>query len=399
MQFCALAWPCSVRGCNACQVAGRETNSALLRRRRPSRLAALVLGLLLAAGLLEVGVWLAAPEASYERWHASSLRYLLDPHVDWKLEPGPHPWGQINRDHFRGPLLSKDKPGDVFRIVVLGGSAAFDLYKRDEHAWPVLLERRLNADASAQGQGPRYQVLNAATPGYSTWQSVRLLRTRIFDWHPDLILVYHLYNDSLAFRFSNSEEIIRGWRVNARANYLSAAAHPHFGWDTLGRVLSHTGDLLRLRWIQFQRRQRMQENAAYWHRPKLSEKAHPVGLRFYRDNLEEIAELCEEHGTPMVVVTQASMIRENPNAEQKAVTDYSYRGLSQAELWASYERAWQAAMELAEQHEHVFVIRAHLSIPSTREMFRDEVHLTDQGGALLSDIVARYLRMEVVPLR
>jgi len=171
-----------------------------------SSLLALVLGLLLAAGVLEIGVWVAQPEASYERWHASSLRYLLDSEVDWKLEPGPHPWGRISRDHFRVPPLPKDKPADVFRIAVLGGSAAFDLNKPDEQAWPLLLERRLNA----------------------------------------------------------------------RANHLSAAAHPHLAWDALGIVLPHAGDLLRHQWIQFQRRRRSQENAAYWHRPKLDERAHPV---------------------------------------------------------------------------------------------------------------------------
>ena len=377
-------------------VSSREPGLALHRRRAVSSLLALLLGLLLAAGVLEISVWVAQPEASYEQWHASSLRYLLDPEVDWKLEPGTHPWGRINGDHFRGPPLSKDKPADVFRIAVLGGSAAFDLYKPDEQAWPLLLEQHLNANRHAARKGPRYQVLNAGTPGYSTWQSVRLLRAHIFDWHPDLILVYHLYNDSLAFRFDDSEKIIRGWRMNARANHLSAAAHPHLAWDALGSVLPHAGDLLRHQWIQFQRRQRLQENAAYWHRPKLGERAHPVGLGFYHDNLEHMAELSEAHGVRMGIITQASMIREHPTAEQRQVIGYGYRGLSHPELWASYQRTWQMATELAERHEHVFALPAHLLVPPTREMFHDEVHLTDRGSALLSELVARHLQEEIL---
>lgn len=377
-------------------VISRVPGLALHRRRALSSLLALALGLLLAAGLLEIGAWVIRPEASYERWHASSLRYLLDSEVDWKLEPGPHPWGRINGDHFRGPPLSKDKPADVFRIAVLGGSAAFDLYKSDEQAWPLLLEQRLNSDSPAARKVPRYQMLNAGTPGYSTWQSVRLLRARIFDWHPDLILVYHLYNDSLAFRFDDSEKIIRGWRINARANHLSVAAHAHPAWDALGRVLPHAGDLLRHQWIQFQRRQRLQENAVYWHRPKLGERAHPVGLGFYRDNLEHMAELCEAHGVRMGIITQASMIREHPTAEQRQVIGYGYRGLSHPELWASYERAWQMATELAERHEHVFASPVHLWVPPTREMFHDEVHLTDRGSALLSELLARHLQEDIL---
>lgn len=377
-------------------VSSRQPGRALLRRRAVSSSLALLLGLLLAAALLEIGVWVAEPEASYERWRASSMRYLLDSEVDWKLEPGPHPWGRINGDYFRGPPLSKDKPADVFRIAVLGGSAAFDLYKPDEQAWPLLLEQHLNADRPAARSGSRYQVLNAGTPGYSTWQSVRLLEARIFDWHPDLILVYHLYNDSLAFRFDDSEKIIHGWRMNARANHLSAAAHPHLAWDAFGRVLPHAGDFLRQQWVQFQRRQRLQENAAYWHRPQLDQRAHPVGLGFYRDNLERMAELCEAHDVRMGIVTLASMIREHPTAEQRRVIGYGYRGLSHPELWASYERAWQMATELAERHENVFVVPAHLSVPATREMFHDEVHLTERGSALLSELVARHLQKEIL---
>lgn len=377
-------------------VSPREPGVSASCRRALFPLVALLLGLLLAAGLLEFGVWVAKPKASYESWHASSLRYLLDPEVDWKLESGPHPWGRINGDHFRGPPLSKDKPAGVFRIAVLGGSAAFDLYKPDEQTWPLLLEQRLNADWPTARKGSRYQVLNAGTPGYSTWQSVRLLRARIFAWHPDLILVYHLYNDSLAFRFDDTEKIIRGWRLNARANHLSAAAHPHLAWDALGRVLPHAGDFLRQQWIQFQRRQRLQENAAYWHRPKLDERAHPVGLGFYRDNLQHMAQLCKAHGVRMGIVTQASMLREHPDAEQQRFIGYGYRGLSHKELWVSYERAWQMAAELAERHEHVFVLPAHLSVPPTRQMFRDEVHLTDRGSALLSELVARHLQAEIL---
>ena len=84
-------------------VSSRQPGRALLRRRAVSSSLALLLGLLLAAALLEIGVWVAEPEASYERWRASSMRYLLDSEVDWKLEPGPHPWGRINGDDFRGP--------------------------------------------------------------------------------------------------------------------------------------------------------------------------------------------------------------------------------------------------------------------------------------------------------
>jgi hypothetical protein len=90
------------------------------------------------------------------------------------------------------------------------------------------------------------------------------------------------------------------------------------------------------------------------------------------------------------------MIREHPTAEQRRVIGYSYRGLSHPELWASYERAWQMATELAERHENVFVVPAHLSVPATREMFHDEVHLTERGSALLSELVARQLQKEIL---
>jgi lysophospholipase L1-like esterase len=373
-------------------VSSREPGQGVLPRRALYPWLALLLGIVLAGGLIEAVVRVTRPKASYERWHAASLRYLLDSEVDWKLEPGAHPWGRINADHFRGPPVPKEKPADVFRIVVLGGSAAFDLYKPDAKSWPRLLEGRLNRSQPAAREGVRYQVLNAGTPGYSTWQSVRLLESKIFAWNPDLVLVYHLYNDSLAFRFDDAEKIVDGWRLNALANHLSPAAHAHVIWDALGKVLPHAGDYLRQQWIQYQGRQRLKENAAYWHRPQLGERAHAVGVGFYLSNLERMAELCRQHGVQLGIVTQASVIREHPDPEQRRVIDYAFRGLPQAELWASYERAWQMAADLAERHEEVLLLPAHSWIPPTPEMFHDEVHLTDRGSERLSELVAQELQ-------
>ena len=122
--------------------------------------------LLLTLFLLEGSLRISRHGSTFRNWHWNSLTYLTDPEVDWKLEPKTYAYGQINRFHFRGPEIAPEKSKGVYRIILLGGSAAFDLWKKDHETWAVKLEHDLNGAIQ-----DRIEILNAATPGYSSWQA------------------------------------------------------------------------------------------------------------------------------------------------------------------------------------------------------------------------------------
>jgi lysophospholipase L1-like esterase len=330
--------------------------------------------------------------ASYEAWREASLSYLLDDVTDWKLEPRRYAWGQVNRAFFRGPEVSPTKPPGVYRIIVLGGSAAFDMYKRDEETWAARLERLLD------GQwGKRVEVINAGTPGFSTWQARRFLQHKLIRYQPDLVLLYELYNDSLMFRFEDRSKMLHAWKVNALGNYVCAAAHPHAGWDAAGYVLPATVDFVRMLWIARAKRRAMDAVAQHLHRAKLDAHATPAGLGFYAENVESMAAFLEARGVSFGVVTQASLIRERNLREHLPRIDYRYRGLDHDALWSAYQRAWRLPKPIVDRHANAFLIPAHLGIPADFRFFLDEVHLTYAGSELLASIVAQGVRKRLGP--
>jgi lysophospholipase L1-like esterase len=272
-------------------------------------------------------------------------------------------------------------------VIVLGGSAAFDLWKQDGDTWPDQLERQLRESLPC-----RIEVLNAGTPGYSTWQAARLLEKRLLSWHPDLVLVYELYNDSITFRHGDRQEIIEGWKLNGRANAIGWAAHPNILLDGLGKIFPRTVDFLRLRLVQFSGNRRLRENAQFWWDPSLSGRVQPAGLAFYQENLTHMARLLRERGNvPMGIVTQATLIRETNTDEERQRIHYLYRGLDHARLWAGYQAAWEINRKTARSEPNVFLIEAQKSVPASLDFFYDEVHLNGEGSRRLARVTAEGL--------
>ena len=319
---------------------------------------------------------------SYGSWYFSSLTYLLDEEVDWKLEPRSYIWGQVNQNNFRGKEMTVARRAGTCRIAVVGGSAAFDLWKRDDQTWSVQLESYLNHNL-----GQSVEVLNAATPGYSSWQAYRLVKSKVIRWQPDIVLLYELYNDSLTFSHNNRQEIIQGWKLNAHANYVGWPAHPHRSLDILSKVLPTTTDALRMVALRTLIARRNAANAKYWRNPNLNWTLQKAGLNFYEENRRNLARFLRDQGIPLGIVAQASLIREENTPEEMAQIHYLYRGMSHPELWKGYLAAREMDRLVSKEEPNAFLISANEQIPSSLSCFVDEVHLNKEGSTLLAKII------------
>ena len=87
---------------------------------------------------------------------------------------------------FYGPEFSEAKDPSVFRIVCLGDSCT--------HFGPISYPDMLRAVLDAQAPG-RFEVINAGVIGYTSYQGMKLLDTRVMEWSPDLVIVYFGWND------------------------------------------------------------------------------------------------------------------------------------------------------------------------------------------------------------
>jgi len=122
-----------------------------------------------------------------------------DPDLVWRNLPdldleylGAHV--RTNRFGLRGRETTRPKPPGVLRILSLGESSSFGIKVEEDETYAAVLERLLNVP----GRPRRVEVLNAGVIGWSMAQSVIWLEREGIGFEPDVVLLYHGYNDFLA---------------------------------------------------------------------------------------------------------------------------------------------------------------------------------------------------------
>ncbi len=106
----------------------------------------------------------------------------------------------LNSLGLRSPEYTKTKPVMTKRIVTLGGSTTWDGPTNDQ-TWPAMLEKKLNEYYAKTGY--KIQVINMATDGYNSPQSLVILALLGVGFEPDLIISYDGVNDSFIVGYEN----------------------------------------------------------------------------------------------------------------------------------------------------------------------------------------------------
>ena len=159
----------------------------------------LALGML---GSLEIGARtyiLLAPDELFRKYATVAqleARFGLPkfmPHTYLGMIPRPN-WSRGTDAHnshgFRGAEFPRAKPAGEFRIACLGGSTTHGTgVEAWRESYPAQLERRL-AEKYAS-----VRVINSGVPDWTTWQTLFNFQTRLLDFSPDLVIVYHAIND------------------------------------------------------------------------------------------------------------------------------------------------------------------------------------------------------------
>lgn len=92
--------------------------------------------------------------------------------------------------------LKPQKSAHEIRIAFIGGSTTANLHLSYQENWPGYLGR-LVQDALPD---KTITVINAGVPGFDTAQSIGNLALRVLPLHPDMVIIYHAYNDLKAIR-------------------------------------------------------------------------------------------------------------------------------------------------------------------------------------------------------
>ena len=351
--------------------------------------------LVLCAGLLafllgEGAARLFFRHKNFLQWQAATLRYQADACFSWKLVPGEYHRSletvRINSMGLRGPEIPHRKAPGEFRIFVLGGSAAFNVNSEGGRTWPRMLERRL------QGKfGPKIRVVNGSTPGYTSYQSARRLECQLLSLSPDLVLVYHLWNDVKFFSESDQGALI---------SYLDA--HGRFNEGSTMNFLTGRIPLFDelTRWSQLITRLRFAMIKLVRHFRKVSDegrekdnldlKIHKSGVGFYRNNLLKIQLLLAKRKIPLLIAKQPLLVRSDNTSKERRRIRYGYSGFRHEILMKAIQLGWDVNDEVC-RLGGVHCIPVHQNVPSTLEYFHDHVHPTPKGRQAIADAV--YLRV------
>ncbi len=114
----------------------------------------------------------------------SRSKMIHDDELGYRLNPR---YEGINERSLRGPSIAVPRPGGWRRVVLLGDSIQWD-----EPSFVDLWQYSLRP-------GQRLELINASTPGYTSYQEVTFYRRFLAETRPDLVIWTYCLNDNHRF--------------------------------------------------------------------------------------------------------------------------------------------------------------------------------------------------------
>jgi lysophospholipase L1-like esterase len=301
--------------------------------------------------------------------YAVAFRRSANRTLGWELDPADP---QVNSAGFRDRERQVDA-GGAARIAVLGDSVTLGRGVPADRVFSALIEQQLTREA--RGGGPAPEVLNFGVGGYNTSQEAELYATRARRFHPDLLILAFVLNDSI-----DAQHALRALSRRKRAAQgpppapQPGARAPAPGAPLQAGILalphSELVTLVRERLPQL------------FGSPQ--ERRHPwLGFAFRRPEnwaivtggLDRIAAMAQEDGTEVLVVIFP------------VLTDFE-----------SYEFAWVHAKVRAEAERHGFAVLDLLEVwrgkqaEGLRLQPDDTLHPNEEGHRAAAQAILEQLR-------
>jgi len=160
-----------------------------------------------------------------------------DADMIWRMRPhAGTPWFQLNGLGIRGAEIPETKPSNEFRIVVVGGSHPFGIGVKDDEIYSAYLQRIL--EERWPDTPKRFRVINAALPGFTSFQARRLIERDPYDLKADLYLLDVGLNDSSVVWSQSDSEL--GSLTRFETWLTNLAYHISLFWN-----VKHAIELLR----------------------------------------------------------------------------------------------------------------------------------------------------------
>ena len=321
--------------------------------------------LIVSATALGGAEWAAGRvEAPFPAWRANdnpSVVMTGHPSRLWGLAPGERKnvetVATVHALGLRGAVPEGPRSADEQRVVVLGDSSFFGFGVADDQTMAAHLERRLDG----------VTVINAAIPGYSTEQSIRLMDEVVWDLDPSLLVIANFWSDTNFEPFADKDLLATADASRVGALERSALLR----WLAVGvsKALPMGGGRI-VTWPQGEAL------------PEAGERRVPV--KDYAANLDALIRTARSRNAGVVLFTPPSPVE----IEAKVRPPHQ---------WEPYR---QAQRNIAALHgvPHVdstaafAAAIAHESNQGLDSWFLDDLHPTAQGQRLMAKLGVRALK-------
>lgn len=320
----------------------------------------------IAAELLVRG-WAYHLREEFEQYDYATGAYHL---VPGQYGSDPAKFVTINSDGFRGPELSRQKPG--LRIVAVGDSCTFGAGS-GQHSYPALLQELLGA------RKPRAidrEMVNAGISGADSEGASRRLVSKVLPLEPDIVTIYIGWNDlmkyspraqtgaGLAGRIARQVDqlwLVRGLRKMVFFHLRPAVNAPEIGADS--------------RTERFQR-------------------FHP---RAFEKNLRNMTEAILAAGARPVLVTLPTALSEGLSAErirERQIGFPYFRGANRVGDFLDLIDAYNRTIRHVAIDNEALVVDLALAfstLPDPAPYFWDTMHPNNAGQELVAKLFERTL--------
>jgi lysophospholipase L1-like esterase len=309
------------------------------------------------AGLRSLFVSRASPGyAGTDTWlvHDEQLGYKLNPAKEG-----------VNSLGIRHGEISPQKPEDLFRVVVLGDSVAWDA-----DGFVSLLRERLSRSPVRP-----VEVINAAIPGYTTYQERRLLERDLLPLKPDLVILQYCLNDN--HRFLHLLNEAGNWLITPEAK---RALTPE-GSGVVAGLMRSSYLLLGIRVRLLAQRALPRSEFPWEHRPDFCVAWQDWTWPEFAEHLLAMRDQLANLDARLAVV----MVPFEPQLSEKLLA-----------LDRTYTLKPQRMMEETCRRTHTPLLDLHAPFIRNRhrELFRDGIHLTPAAHELVARELLDFLDRE-----
>ena len=295
----------------------------------------------------------------------------------------------ISERGYKGQAFAFAKPAGTVRVVVLGGSAAYDPYAKPDRDWPRLVQDNLREKGHAN-----VEVINAGVPGHATWDALGRLYSEIWMFEPDYILIYEEWNDINYFNWLGLDKpLLRGYRpvgmsVPSGAGLLGNPFMYYSG--PIDRMLHVSQLYAHARWRFLEWHYGLATNERGTFRKASVDTYSEWGPRQYALNLRLLVDAARNIGATPVLMTQARLTAGGDDERNPKRIPYFRVGLTPGALDRAFADCDRALASVAKEKGVPFLDLSAM-FSNREELFVRHVHTTAKGSEAYAVAVADFL--------